>query len=128
MAAGGRHRSGRGWTNPSPRPSIERWLPRAFHGTDAVLAVEVVLPCAPAGEAELVVEVAALVVLVVAVLAGAVLVTVVVEVLFLTVVVELLLVTDVRLAFLFAVAEPPKNVVGRPLSMIECPARRSGTV
>ena len=128
VAAGGRHRSGRGWTDPTARPSIERWLPRAFHGTDAVLAVEVVLPCAPAGEAELVVEVAALVGLVVVVLAGAVLVTVVVEVLFLTVVVELLLVTDVRLAFLFAVAEPPKNVVGWPLSMIECPARRSGTV
>jgi len=93
-----------------------------------VLVVEVVALCAP-GEAELVVEVAALVVVVVVVLAGAVLVTVVVGVLLLTVVVELLLVTvDVRIDFLFAVAEPPKNVVGWPLLVIDRPARRSGTV
>jgi hypothetical protein len=102
---------------------------RAFHGGGAVLVVGVAVLCAPAGEAELVVDVAALVVVVVVVLAGAVSVTVVVGVLLVTVVVGLLLVTvDVRLAFLFALAEPPKNVVGWPLSVIERPAKRSGTV
>ena len=99
-----------------------------FYGTDVVLVVGVVALWVPAGEAEPVVEVGARVVVGV-VLAGAVLVTVVVGVLLVTVVVGLLVVTvDVGLAFLFAFAEPPKNVVGWPLSMIECPARRSGTV
>jgi hypothetical protein len=112
----------------SDRASNGRWLPRPFHGTGVLLVVGVVALCVPAGEAEPVVEVAARVVVVV-VLAGAVLVTVVAGVLWVTVVVGLLVVTvDVGLAFLFAVAEPPKNVVGWPLSVIERPARRSGTV
>jgi hypothetical protein len=100
-----------------------------------VLVVGVVVLCAPAGEAELVVELAELVVevvvvvVVLVVLAGAVLVTVVVGVLLVTVVVWVPVVTvDVGLAFFFTVAEPPKNVVGWPLSVIERPATRSGTV
>jgi hypothetical protein len=67
------------------------------------------------------VVVAALLVVLVAVVVGAVVVvTVVVGALVVTVVVVLV--------FLFAVEDPPNNVVGWPLPVMECPVRRSGTV
>ena len=85
-----------------------------------VLVVGPMVLGVPVGVVVLVVDVAAVVVVVVVVVA-AVLVAVVVEVAVVTVVV-------VGLAFCFPFAEPPKNVVGWPLPVIERPARRSGTV
>ena len=98
-----------------------------------VLTAGGVVLCVPVGVVVLVVDVAAVVVVVVVVdvaavvvvgvvvVVGAVLVAVVVAVVVVTVVV-------VGLVFFFTFAEPPKNVVGWPLPVIERPARRSGTV
>jgi hypothetical protein len=81
-----------------------------------VLVVGVVVLCVLVGPVVLVVDG----VVVVVVLVGAVLVAVVVGVVVVTVV--------VGLVFFFTFAEPPKNVVGWPLPVMERPARRSGTV
>ena len=83
---------------------------------DVVLVV-----CVLVGEVVvgLVFVVAALVVVVVVDVAGAVFVTVVAETVAVTVV--------GGLVFFVTFAEPPKNVVGWPLPVTECPARRSGT-
>jgi hypothetical protein len=95
-----------------------------------VLVVGLMVLGVPVGVVVLVVEVAAVVVVfvvaavvgvVVVVVVGAVLVAVVFGVAVVTVVV-------VGLVFCFTFAEPPKNVVGWPLPVIERPARRSGTV
>jgi hypothetical protein len=105
------------------------WLRAACHGAGVVLAVVVVVVCVPVGVVVLVVGVAVVVVLVVdvavvvgwvVVVVGAVLVTVVTRVVVVTV--------DVGLALFFTFAEPPKNVVGWPLPVMERPASRSGTV
>lgn len=81
--------------------------------------------CVPVGVVALVVGVPPVVVgwvvvVLVVVVVGAVLVTVVVGVLVVTVV--------VGLVFFFTAAEPPKNVVGWPLPVMERPASSSGTV
>jgi hypothetical protein len=86
-----------------------------------VLFVGVVVLCVLVGIVVLVVDVAGVVVVVVVVVVvGAVLVAVVVGVVVVTVV--------VGLVFFFTFAEPPKNVVGWSLPVMERPARRSGTV
>ena len=85
-----------------------------------VLVVGPLVLGVPVGVVVLVVDVATVVVVVVVVVVGAVLVAVVVGVVVVVAVV-------VGLVF-FPFAEPPKNVVGWPLPVIERPARRSGTV
>jgi hypothetical protein len=90
-----------------------------------VLVVGPMVLGVPVGVVVLVVDVAAVVVVVfvvVVVVVAAVLVAVVVGV------VVVVAVVVVGLVFFFTFAEPPKNVVGWPLPVIERPARRSGTV
>jgi hypothetical protein len=41
VTTGGRHRTRSGLDGSDRPPSIERWLARAFHGTDPVLVVAV---------------------------------------------------------------------------------------
>ena len=69
------------------------------------------------------------VVVVVVLVVGVAVVDDVVGVVVVTVVGGLVVVTVVvGLVFVFLCAEAPKNVVGWPLPVTECPARRSGTV
>jgi len=84
-----------------------------------VLVVGPMVLGVPVGVVVSVVDVAVVVVVVVVVVVAAVLVAVVVGV---------VVVVVVGLVFFFTFAEPPKNVVGWPLPVIERPARRSGTV
>ena len=68
------------------------------------------------------------VVVVVVLVVGVAVVVDVAGVVVVTVVGGLVVVTVVGLVFVFLCAEAPKNVVGWPLPVTECPARRSGTV
>lgn len=97
----------------------------------AVLVVGVVVE-ALLEVAALVVGVVDVVLLVAVLLVAVLLVVVVLDAVLVTVVVRVVVVCAgdvvVELAFLFELAEPPKNVDGWPLPVIECPAMRSGTV
>ena len=94
-------------------PSCDRAGARTSDRRIRIGLPSVALLCVLVGVVVFVVDVALVVVV------GAVLVAVVVGVVVVTVVVELVF---------FTFAEPPKNVVGWPLPVIERPARSSGTV